>query len=438
MTKGVEEKQQLNNDVKVVICGGGPGGLLTSILLHKIGIPSTVLEATTEPDQWNSKSYTLVLSDKGKGSLEKGGCLESAMEAGNERKFVYFFDGQTGETKAIPKKIPGIGFTRPLLVQVLEKISLENHPGVTLKRGTGVSHVTKGDTNEGLLGGGGSLQVHLEDGTVIPATHVIGADGKWSKVRQSFPSLNSQGTMITCPSYGVHMNCPIVPDGWKTDGTYVIRPISNDGTFYMIISPRPKEAGLSIGMVCFDEILEKYPWLSPPDDMKIGDYGKGGGWNDEYSALPDSMKSDVTLSDHLEALFQKEIPAFYEKIGKETLQTARINRRVTWLQMTGEEGMDVTYTTEDGNVTLIGDASHAMTPSMGEGCNTALESAVKLVDCISSIMEQKGETATATATSTGGCSIETMSEAFMQYGSSRPKEIQPIQEASASRNIMKK
>jgi 2-polyprenyl-6-methoxyphenol hydroxylase-like FAD-dependent oxidoreductase len=46
----------------------------------------------------------------------------------------------------------------------------------------------------------------------ISATHVIGADGIWSKVRQSFPSFNSQATMVTCPSFGVHMNSPSIPE----------------------------------------------------------------------------------------------------------------------------------------------------------------------------------------------------------------------------------
>jgi len=97
--------------------------------------------------------------------------------------------------------------------------------------------------------------------------------------------------------------------------------------------------------------------------------------------------------------------------------------------MTAGEDREVSYSTEDGLVALIGDAAHAMTASMGEGCNTALESAVGLVDSISSIMEEKGET---------DCSTEIMSEAFLKYGSSRPKATQPIQEASAARNVLKK
>ena len=56
----------------MVIAGGGPSGLLASILLNNIGVSSTVVERAKQPDEWSSKSYTLVLGDKGKSSLERG------------------------------------------------------------------------------------------------------------------------------------------------------------------------------------------------------------------------------------------------------------------------------------------------------------------------------------------------------------------------------
>ena len=93
-----------NQEPYVLISGGGPGGLLTSILLNNIGVSSVVLERAAEPDEWSSKSYTLVLGDRGQSSLDRGGCLEAVRAAGNERKYVYFYDGKTGNVKAMPKK----------------------------------------------------------------------------------------------------------------------------------------------------------------------------------------------------------------------------------------------------------------------------------------------------------------------------------------------
>ena len=411
------QKQQQHT--LVLIAGGGPAGLLLSILLDKIGVESVVIERATEPDEWSSKSYTLVLGKNGKASLAEAGCLEGTMEAGIERQFIYFYDGSNGDVKAMPKQVPGIGFTRPLLVQVLEQVAVEC-PRVTVKRGAGVSHVTKKDTF--------CLEVTLEDGSVVSASHVIGADGKWSKVRESFPELKSQFTMETCPSFGVHMNLSTVPTSFKTNGTYVVKPSSPDCKFYVIASPRPEiDQGLSISLVCYDQTIEKYPWLAPPSDMKIGDYGKGG-WQDEYSALPGTVTTEDSLADNLRKLFQEELPAFYNAIKDDDIfQTARINRRVTWLKMNSEEG---SYSTQDGMVALIGDAAHAMTPAMGEGCNTAMESAVKLVDNIKTVMEQKVEEERSLNA--------IMSDAFTQYGRSRPAEMTPIQEASAARNMRPK
>ena len=315
----------------------------------------------------------------------------------------------------MPKQTTGLGFTRPLLVQCLEKVAIEC-PRVTLKKGSGVSHVTT--TNNG-------CEVALEDGSILAASHVVGADGKWSSVRESFPELSSQFTMETCPSFGVHMGMSNIPEEFKTDGTYVIKPSSPESKFYIIASPRPEsEEGMSISLVCYDETLIKYPWLVPPADLKTAE-SRRGSWEYEYSALPASLRSEGSLVDNLKKLFEEEFPMFYRAIkdDEEIFQTVRIIRRVTWLEMNAEEG---SYSTKDGKVTLIGDSAHSMTPSLGEGCNAALESAVKLVNSIKTEMERKGE---------GICSKKTMTDAFTLYGRSRPAETRQVQETSAARSM---
>lgn len=76
----------------------------------------------------------------------------------------------------------------------------------------------------------------------------------------------------------------------------------------------------------------------------------------------------------MESLLQTEVPAFYEAIGRKTINTVLLNRRVSWLQMTPINDKEhVTYSTDDGRITLLGDAAPAVTPTMGEGCNTAMD-----------------------------------------------------------------
>jgi len=407
-----------SEEPNVIIAGAGPAGLLIAIMLADIGVKSTVLERSAKPDQWSTKSYTIVIGERGQASLKRGGCLESAASFGMPRKFVYFFDGKSGERKCMPKKVQGIGFSRPLLVECLEKNVIGN-ANITLKRGSGVSKVTI-DAEDG-------LQVYLDDDSFVSGTHVIGADGKWSKVRQSFPSLSKQGKILTCPSFGVHMVASTFPVGWPSDGTYVIRPENENSLFYIIASPIPT-GELSISMVCYDETVEKFPWLAPPDDMVPETYGSGG-WKDEYSCMPSSEKSNLALADQLAQLLENEMPAFLAAIGKEAVNTVRINRRVSWLEMTADEGKAVTYSTVDGKITLIGDSAHAVTPSLGEGCNTAMESAVKLMDSILLEMKEK---------ETDSCTTEVLSAAFSSYGLSRPKDCQLIQEKCAASSRMKK
>jgi 2-polyprenyl-6-methoxyphenol hydroxylase-like FAD-dependent oxidoreductase len=425
-----------NDEPTVVIAGGGPCGMLTAILLSDedlgVGINTIVLERAPEPDEWSTKSYTIVLGDNGKSCLERGKCLAAATEIGRERKCVYFFDGTAGTLKKIPKKSPAIGLSRPTLVRCLEDIA-SKHPRITVRRGAGVSKVVLDDLDDDHVGDGG-VNVHLEDGTVISASHAVGADGKWSKVRQSFSELESQASIKVEPSFGVHMMISSFPDGWAADGTYVVKP-DDKYKFYIIAAPMPSHVGgLSVSIVCYDETVELYPWLAPPDDMKSESYGKGG-WEDEYSAMPDyEGDAALNLSEQLGALLQEAVPAFYNAISADDFKTARINRRVSWLDMAkvkdaAGDDKEVTYTTSDGLVTLLGDAAHAMVPTMGEGCNTALQSAVKLADAI--LLEMK-------TNEMDSCTREAISNAFLKYGTSRHQEVAAIQVMSAARTRLKK
>lgn len=424
-----------NDEPTVVIAGGGPCGMLTAILLSDedlgVGINTIVLERATEPDEWSTKSYTIVLGDNGKSCLERGKCLAAATEIGGERKFVYFFDGTAGTLKKIPKKSPGIGLSRPTLVRCLEDIA-SKHPRITVRRGAGVSKVVRDDLDDDHVGDGG-VNVHLEDGTVISASHAVGADGKWSKVRQSSSELESQASIKVEPSFGVNMMLSSFPDGWAADGTYVVKP-DDKYKFYIIAAPMPSHVGgLSVSIVCYDETVELYPWLAPPDDMKAESYGKGG-WEDEYSAMPDyEGDAALNLSEQLGALLQEAVPAFYNAISADDFKTARINRRVSWLDMAkvkdAGDDKEVTYTTSDGLVTLLGDAAHAVVPTMGEGCNTALQSAVKLADAI--VLEMK-------TNEMDSCTREAISNAFLKYGASRHQEVAAMQVMSAARTRLKK
>ena len=88
--------------------------------------------------------------------------------------------------------------------------------------------------------------------------------------------------------------------------------------------------------------------------------------------------------------------------------------------MSNPEGTPGNYSTRNGRVALIGDAAHAVVPSTGEGCNMALESAMRLAD---SINFGQGEEPV---------SVKALSSGLKTYGSSRPHETLPLQSKAAA------
>jgi 2-polyprenyl-6-methoxyphenol hydroxylase-like FAD-dependent oxidoreductase len=53
----------------VVICGGGPGELLASILLNNIGIKLTVVEQAMENISGRIRLHTIILNERGENLL---------------------------------------------------------------------------------------------------------------------------------------------------------------------------------------------------------------------------------------------------------------------------------------------------------------------------------------------------------------------------------
>ena len=168
----------------------------------------------------------------------------------------------------------------------------------------------------------------------------------------------------------------------------------------------------SVSIVCYDETVEKFPWMEPPsssqrgttantwannaatnsncendDDEGDGDDDEG---NDEGGGGFTTATETTTLAEHLAQLLQDKAPYFYSAIGQKVLNNARINQRVRWVELTsistaaknhckGEEEKKIFYASSSGRIVLIGDSAHAVKPSLGDGCNLALGSAVELL-----------------------------------------------------------
>jgi 2-polyprenyl-6-methoxyphenol hydroxylase-like FAD-dependent oxidoreductase len=207
---------------------------------------------------------------------------------------------------------------------------------------------------------------------------------------------------------------------WSSDGNHAFTAKTPGLPLAVLASPVPT-GETCISVICYEPVLETYPFLAPPDSSAIAVTD----WTMEYNTNPAANDEGSTeeevqaLKENIANMLQEEFPTFFDALPKEALDTICVNRRMSWLKSTTEDDDKHTmYSTASGRVTLIGDASHAMTPSMGNGCNCALESAVALV----SGLEEKEETPP---------SIQALSEAFLKYGKERPVVVKPLQEASA-------
>jgi kynurenine 3-monooxygenase len=398
----------------VVISGAGPAGLLMAILLAQAGIFVTVMERTLVVDSWSNKSYSINLNSRGLSALDHAGVLEKVQAVSMARHRVVV-ESHDGGQQMIPRDPPHFALTRPALIECLESILVtqqqQDSKHITLQRGVGVTHVVvvKDNGNDVLL------NVTLDNGSTITCTHLIGADGKFSTVRNSVEDWKNQFTVQSEPAFGVLITPHVSPERWRRDATTIFRP-PNGAKYYILASPLPDDR-FSVSVVCYEEIREDHPWCLP---------------REEHTGLLESSWESEPTDDHdhkfaprLAAMIQKDLPLFYKDInGFDSLSTARTMRRSSWLRSLVDEPL---YCDSTGRVALIGDAAHAMTAAIGEGCNCALESAVSLKECLTSCLQGDSDKVT----------VEAMTKAILKYGRRRPSEVMPIQTLSAEGNRYK-
>ena len=405
----------------VVVAGGGPAGLLTALLLGARSVPTTVIEPTLS-EEWSSRSYCINLNERGIAALEAAGVLDAVKAAALERNAVVIH--RAGGSEAVmPKSTQNLGLSRPALVDCLmQRVALCPH--ITLSRGVSVVNVGYDAAADGDLlrpPARGPVRVGLDDGTTICASHIVGADGIRSAVRAAFsedwcstfrdgePS-DYECSIEQVPSWGVGLpTLASIPTAWRTDAMHVFKASTPELPFYGIASPLPS-GGCSVFLVIFDAATFDRPWLEPPALNKNGDTSALAdvGWVE----APTSASASEQMSAGLTDLLATEFPALVGHWPKDALANAVVQRRASWVDLTGADG----YAAADGRMVLIGDAAHAMPPSQGEGANCALESAVALLASLPPSTNDEHPP-----------SIDELSTAFADYGRMRPAEVRPVQ-----------
>lgn len=310
---------------KVLIVGGGIGGLSTALSLHQRGIPCEVVELR---EKWDVYHVGIGVSANFLRAMSSLNIAKRALAAGHVFKGMIICDVEGRERGRAPsaklsgddgEEFPGdLGLTRPALHEILT--SEVKAKGIEVRLGITFTEIT--DLSD-------RVSVRFTDGSQRDYELVVGADGAYSKVR-----------------------------GWLFGDRYV-PTYTGQGVFRYNI-PRPKD--------CEWGVLHKgkpgagvgYLPLTN-ETMYVFHVGAEPG-NPRFA--PESLACE--LRSRLEG-FGGRIPAIRDQIVAPELVVYRPLEvcvvREPWFR---------------GRVMILGDAAHSATPHVGQGAAMAVEDAVVL------------------------------------------------------------
>lgn len=307
---------------KVLIVGGGIGGLCAALSLHKRGIPCEIVELSKE---WKVYHVGIVVQANFIRAMAALDVAEAAVNRGYPIKGVRIctIDGkQIAEHPSVSfcgAQYPGdLGLTRPALHEVLSEAVTERK--IPMRLGVTVSEVEdRGDR----------VCVEFTDGTVGDYALVIGADGAYSKMRTRLfgdkyvPTYTGQGVWRYNIPRPADLDVCVMHKG-KPGGTVGYMPLDQETMYVFHVGAEPGNP--------------RFPTETLAENLRQRLEGYGG-------YIP-TIRSQVTDP---------------ELVVYRPLEACIVKER--WFK---------------GRVTLLGDAAHSATPHMGQGAAMAVEDAVVL------------------------------------------------------------
>ncbi|MDG0844344.1 FAD-dependent monooxygenase [Staphylococcus equorum] len=321
------KKQNLKH---IAIIGGGPGGLMLGLLLQRQGLPFTIYERGYKSMHADRGGSLDIHEESGQLPLKEAGIFETfrkyARYEGEDTRIVskygeILYDEDAEEEGGRPEIDRG-----KLCDIMIEQIHPEH-----IKYGYKYEKMIRQDN--------GQVELIFEDGAVVTADLVVGADGAFSKIRPYLTSSEPEYTGISMiemnSDENEHSDLLEFNKNGKVMGLggnqAILGQRNGDGRIMAYISFKVKY-----------ETLDEYCNLSL-DELKEKLLNEFSDWSSEL---------------------QKYIAYSYDDIKF---------RRIYKLPI------GLTWETQP-NLTIIGDAAHLMSPFAGEGVNMALYDAYLLAE----------------------------------------------------------
>jgi salicylate hydroxylase len=351
-TVSTAKRPRVDDGLRVVIAGGGLGGLALCLALQKAGISARVYERDAQFDD-RRQGYGLTLTNSKKGALAELGVLEACIKQDCPSCWHWVLDpkghvlGYYGRsfTPGAAKKVDaparrGERGNLRIPRQDLRKMLLDRlAPGSVVWGRRVVGYVEQGDV----------VDAQLDNGAVVQADVLVGADGIRSVVRRVRDAVGKGDDCTGLRYTGVAVIIGLSP---------AEHPLLDDGGFYVL------DGVHRLFTMPFRQRGANGDPEAPPLTM----------WQLSFSGLTEMAATALGATDAaaLLAEAQRRTAGWFDPVSDLIAATPSVGGSVWSTALYDRDPLPPLSRDRGSLITIIGDAAHPMTMFKGQGANQAL------------------------------------------------------------------